>query len=166
MQLAVDSRQTNINRTMNHFDFAKATRKNIAAIVSSLTLKQLNKIPAGLNNNIAWHLGHIVVSTELLCYVRTGVDEQRVIPLADKYRNGTKPDSFISQEEVDNLLSRLVTSIEKIEEDYSKGLFTTINPYATHTFGIEMDTIEMVFAACSHHDVLHAGNIGVMRKLV
>lgn len=153
-------------KDLHHFEFAKATRKNIATVVNSLSLEQLNKIPAGLNNNIIWHLGHIVVSTELLCYVRTGVDTQRAIPLVEKYRNGTKPESFIEQEEIDFLLSRLTSSLEAIELDYTNGIFARIDPYATHTFGVTMNSIGMVFNACSHHDVLHAGNIGIMRKLV
>ena len=149
-----------------HFAFAKAVRKNIATLVSSLTIEQLNKIPDGCNNNIAWHLGHIVVSSELLCYIRTEAKLNQEIPLQEKYRNGTRPENFIQQTEIDYLLSRLQPSLEAIEADYSKGIFQTIKPYATHTFGIEMNTIEMVFQACSHHDVLHAGSIGIMRKFL
>lgn len=147
-----------------HFAFAKATRRNIATLVNSLTIEELNKIPDGCNNNIAWHLGHIVVSSELLCYIRTEAKLNQEIPLQEKYRNDTKPENFIQQTEIDYLLSRLQSSLEAIEADYNKGMFQTIKPYATHTFGIEINTIEMVFQACSHHDVLHAGCMGIMRK--
>jgi len=149
-----------------HFAFAKAIRNNIAETVKSLALEQLNKIPEGCNNNIAWHLGHILVSTELLCYIRSGVKLNQEIPLQEKYRNGTKPETFIQQTEIDYFLSRLLPSLVAIESDYAKGMFVTVKPYATHTFGIEMSTIETVFQACAHHDVLHAGCIGIMRKLV
>lgn len=146
------------------FEFAIAVRKTIAKTVKSLTLEQLNKIPEGCNNNIAWHLGHIAVSTELLCYIRSEAKPEQVVPLQEKYRNGTRPESWIAQTEIDELLSRLFTSLEAIESDYAKGVFAQIRPYATHTFGIEMNSIEMVFQACSHHDVLHAGQISMMRR--
>jgi uncharacterized damage-inducible protein DinB len=148
------------------FEFARATRKRIAETVQSLSIEQLNLIPAGCNNNIAWHLGHIVVSTELLCYIRSGVKLNQEIPLQEKYRNGTRPDAWIHQTEIDYMLSRLMPSLDNIEADYKAGLFGTISPYSTHTFGVEMSSIEEVFMAASHHDVLHAGNIAIMKRLV
>lgn len=148
------------------FDFARSVRKTIAETVNGLTIDQLNTVPSGCSNNIAWQLGHIVVSTELLCYVRSRVQPGKEIPLQEKYRNGTRPVSFIQQTEIDYLLSRLITSLDAIEADHKAGRFGTLKPYATHTFGFEMQDIDTVFAACSHHDVLHAGNIGILKKLV
>lgn len=150
----------------NPFQFTIAIRKKITDLIRSLSIEQLNKIPAECNNNLAWHLGHIVVSPEILCYHRTGAMPEKEIGLVDKYRNGTKPESFINQEEVDGLIARLLPSYDAILEDYNKGIFETITPYATHTFGIEMTTIEEVFSVCSHHDLLHAGQMQVMRRLV
>lgn len=151
---------------MNPFQFATATRKKIADKVSKLSIEQLNKIPAGCNNNIAWQLGHLVVSSEILCYHRTGAQPDKEIALADKYRNGSKPESFIEQSEIDILLHRLLSSYDAILEDHGKGIFKNIKPYATHTFGVEMTTIEEVFSVCSHHDVLHAGQISMMERWV
>lgn len=149
-----------------HFQFAIAIRNKIADKVSKLTIEQLNKIPGGCNNNIAWQLGHLVVSSEILCYQRTGVQPEKNIPSADKYRNGSRPESFIEQSEIDDLLRRLLKSYNVIIEDYNNGTFKNIIPYATHTFGVEMTTIEEVFSVCSHHDVLHAGQISIMERMV
>jgi len=151
---------------MNPFQFATAIRRKIADKISKLTIEQLNKIPAGCNNNIAWQLGHLVVSSEILCYHRTGAQPDKEIALADKYRNGSKPESFIEQSEIDELMKRFLNSYDAILEDHSKGVFNHIKPYATHTFGVEMTTIEEVFSVCSHHDTLHAGQISVMERMI
>lgn len=148
------------------FQFSYAIRAKFATLVKTLSIEQLNKIPAGLNNNIAWHLGHIVVSSEILCYHRTGVQPEKEIEFADKYRNGSKPESFIEQAEIDSLIARLTTSLKEIETDNAKAIFSTITPYATHTFGLELKDIDAVFECCSHHDLLHYGNVTTMRKLV
>jgi hypothetical protein len=148
------------------FQFAYVIREKLAALVQSLSIEQLNTVPAGLNNNIAWHLGHLVVSTELLCYHRTGVLSSKTIALADQYRNGTRPEAFIPQEEINALLARLTSSLEQIEADRATGMFNNITPYSTHTFGFELKDFDAVLACCSHHDLLHYGNVLTMRKLV
>jgi hypothetical protein len=150
----------------NSFAFAVSMRERLGSLIRTLSIEQLNKIPEGLNNNIAWHLGHIVVSSEILCYHKTGTLPEKEIKLADKYRNGTKPESFIEQEEIDYLLSRLMVSLHEIEVDRANGLFPKIVPYSTHTFGFGLKDMDDVIACCSHHDLLHCGNMMTMRKLI
>lgn len=149
-----------------HFEVAKVVRAKLAAIARELTTEQLNKIPEGFRNNIAWHIGHIVVSTEALCYVRSGVDPAKNIPHIAEYQNGSMPKSAISAEEIQYFINRLQASLSEIESDYQKGVFAGIKPYATMTFGIEMKDIETVFEVSAYHDTLHFGHIQAMRKLV
>jgi len=149
-----------------HFEVAKVVRKKIAAIARELTPEQMNKIPEGFRNNIAWHIGHIVVSTEALCYVRSGVNPAKNIPHIADYQNGSVPKSVISAEEIRYFLNRLQASLTEIEADYQNGVFATVTPYATMTFGIEMKDIETVFEVSAYHDTLHFGHIQAMRKLV
>lgn len=156
-----------MNNSMNDlFVFAEVTRRKFAQLVDSLSIDQLNVIPEHFNNNIAWHLGHIVASTEILCYHRTGVQPGRTIEGMDRYKNGTKPERFITEEEIASLKERLVSSIAEIRSDYEKGIFQTIQPYQTMTFGFEMNNMDTVLQCCSHHDLLHLGNVSAMRKLV
>ena len=149
-----------------HFEVAKVVRGKIATIARALTTEQLNKIPEGFRNNIAWHIGHIVVSTEALCYVRSGVNPAKNIPHIADYQNGSIPKPIISAEEIRYFLNRLQDSLAEIEADYQNGIFATITPYATMTFGIEMKDIETVFEMSAYHDTLHFGHIQAMRKLV
>jgi uncharacterized damage-inducible protein DinB len=146
--------------------YARAVREKFLQTISPLSTEQLNKIPAGMNNNIAWHLGHLVVSTEMLCYVRSSVQADRVIALADKYRNGTRPDAWIDDAETGLLKARLLSSIDAVEHDYNNGVFKGVQPYATHTFGLPSHTIEEILECCAMHDTLHWGNVSMMKKFV
>lgn len=150
----------------DHFAFAKAIRRKIVHLPDDLTIRELNYIPEGFRNNIAWHIGHIVVSTEILCYHRTGIDPGKDIPYANDYRNGTVPKAWIDDEEIQYFKERLLSSLSEIEIDYSKGKFGSIQPYSTQTFGLELRSIEAVFECASHHDLLHYGHIQTMLKLL
>ncbi len=152
--------------SMQSLNYARVVRRKLLAIVDSLSLEQLNQIPIGCNNNIAWHLGHLVVSSPLLCYVRTAVDAKRIVPFADRYRNGTKPEAWIEQSEIDELKALLWTTIETIEEDYKQGLFKKTEAYSTHTFGLMLHNIEDVLECCALHDTLHLGNVMMMKKML
>ncbi len=152
--------------SMQSLNYARVVRRKMLAIVDSLSVDQLNEIPIGCNNNIAWHLGHLVVSSPLLCYERTAVDAQRIVPFADRYRNGTKPEAWIEQSEIDALKALLWTSIEAIEEDYKQGIFKNTEAYSTHTFALMLHTIEDVLECCALHDTLHLGNVMMMKKML
>lgn len=148
------------------FEAAYSVRSKMLRLLEELSIEQLNKIPAGLNNNIIWHIGHILVSTEILCYWRTNIDADYVIPLAEKYKNGTKPEAFIAKEEIETIKNNLLSSLQKIEAAYQQNKFQKITPYATQTFGVMMEDIETVFQYCSLHDTLHLGNITIIKKLI
>ena len=150
----------------NHFVFMRSIRLRFADLIKSQTIEGLNKIPSGFRNNLAWNLGHIVVSTDLLCYCRTGVEPAKEIPQMELYRNGTIPEKWISQEEVNELLLRLSTTIDSLEQDYLAGKFSRIVPVTTATFGVETLTIEELLENCALHDCLHWGTVVAMQKLI
>lgn len=144
----------------------RTVRGKIAAQLEGFSAAQLNEIPKGLNNNLIWQLGHLVVSTELLAYLRSQAMPEKVVPLAEKYRMGTKPESFVSEAEISELKARFFTSIDQLEADYRAGLLAAAQPFATMTFGITANNIEEILQMCFWHDTLHWGNINVIRKLV
>ncbi|SFP91380.1 DinB family protein [Parafilimonas terrae] len=150
----------------NVFKYIKRNRELFLELVNGLTIEQLNKIPEGFNNNIAWNFGHIVVSTQALCYVRPNVKPDIEIRFAAKYQKGSKPESFIPQEEIDALKQLLLSTINTIEADVKQGVFEKITPYATATYKYEMNTIEEILTAILAHESLHYGYALAQRKLV
>jgi len=151
---------------IKEFRYAYVIRKKLIDLVQSLSVEQLNTIPKGFNNNIAWHFGHLLVSTEILCYVRSGVMPEKRIEFAEQYKNGSRPETFIPQEEINFITAKMLSSLDDIELDYHNGVFQGIVPYSTHTFGFEIKTIEEVFECCAYHDTVHWGNVLAMKKLV
>lgn len=148
------------------FKYIKRTRELFSKLFDELSIEQVNQIPEGFNNNIAWNFGHIVVSTQSLCYLRTGIDKDIQIKYASKYTKGTKPESFITKEEIEELKEIAKSSIEKIEQDLKENKFPSIEAFPTATFGYVMETIEEVITCSLAHDTLHYGCALGLKKVV
>jgi hypothetical protein len=144
----------------------KATRQKFISLIDELSIEELNEIPKGFNNNIAWNFGHAVVSAYLLAYVRTGVNPSIQIPLADKYKIGTKPESFIGKDEIESLKKLSTDFFIKIEKDISENKFQSLVSYNTISFGVEMTNIEEYLAVIWGHETLHYTTALCMKKMI
>ena len=149
------------------FKFIIDARKAFIALVDGLTIEELNQVPAGFNNNIAWNFGHIVVSTQTLCYVRTGLKPDATdVKFVQAYKKDTKPTYPISMEEIEELKNIAISSIEKIQSDYRNGVFEKITPYSTGTYGSTLSTFEEVLITTIGHDNLHFGYAQAQRRAI
>ncbi|WP_421944837.1 DinB family protein [Pedobacter sp.] len=147
------------------FDFIINSRKAFIQLVDGLSIEQLNKIPDGYSNNIIWNFGHIVVSTQTLCYVRTGIlADASSIKFNEFYKKDTRPTYTVTAEEVAELKALALDSIEKIKEDYANGMFANITPFSTSTYGVEMKSIEEVLVTTIGHDNVHYGYAWALKK--
>lgn len=149
------------------FNFIIQTRKAFIELVDSLTLEQLNEIPAGFNNNIIWNFGHIVVVAPALCYLRSGISsDTSMVKYLKSYIKGSKPTYIVSQEEVDDLKSLAISGIEQIKRDYYAGVFKEIVPFATETYKETMSTIEEVIQTSAGHDNMHLGYAIAQKRII
>ena len=98
--------------------------------------------------------------------MRSGVKPDLKIPFRTKYGKDSKPESFISEEEINELKQQLVSTIDIIEEDLKNGMFKNITPYSTATYKHEMHSIEEILTCTLAHDSLHFGYALAQRKLV
>ncbi|MDM1293652.1 DinB family protein [Sphingobacterium sp. N143] len=147
------------------FKFILQARQKFIELIDSLSIEQLNKIPAGFNNNIIWNFGHIVVSTQTLVYVRTGIKADTAwVKYNEDYKKDTKPTRFVEQAEVDELKEIAIRSIEQIAVDYENGVFGAITSFSTSTYGYPLNTIEEVIALTSGHDNVHFGYAMAQRR--
>ena len=146
------------------FNILQVTRNNIKTIISKLNLKQLNTIPTGFNNSIAWQLGHVIATQQLLCYGLTSSNFTIKESLIDKYRKGSFPQE-INQDELDELLNLLTVTSKKLALDYTNELFKTFSTYET-SFGFTLNTIEEAIIMNNVHEGLHLGNIMALNKLI
>lgn len=149
------------------FNFIIQTRQAFIQLVDSLTIEELNHIPEGFNNNIIWNFGHIVVSTQTLCHVRTGIKaDASEVKYNEDYQRGSKPLRFVNSEEIDELKSLALSTIKTIQEDYKNGFFDNMQPFSTGTYKVEMKHIKEVLVTTSGHDNVHFGYALAQRRLI
>jgi hypothetical protein len=147
------------------FDFIINSRKAFIKLIDGLTIEELNKIPDGFSNNIIWNFGHIVVSTQTLCYVRTGVlQDATSVKFNEYYKKDTRPSYTVTEEEVAELKAIALESVEKIKEDYANGKFSSIAPSTTATYGVQLNSIEEVLITTIGHDNVHCGYASALKK--
>lgn len=149
----------------DQFEILKQMRELIHRKVADLTLEQLNKVPAGFNNNIAWNVGHLVVTQQLLHYA---LSENHCLvsnEMIAKYRKGTRPESDISSAEFEEIIELFLNLPERLVSDYDQGLFAGYKTYPTST-GIVLDSIEKAIAFNNVHEGIHLGSILALLKLV
>lgn len=149
----------------NVFNFIIDARRAFIELIDSLSIEELNEIPAGFNNNIIWNFGHIVVSTQGLCYLRTGIQsDTSSVKYLSAYAKGTKPSYTVDAEEVADLRALALSTIQQIHADYDKGIFTTITPFETSTYKTSLNSIEEVLITTVGHDNLHFGYALAQRR--
>ena len=147
------------------FDRLKKVRQTVINIVNDLSMEEINKIPDGFNNNIAWNLGHLIAAQQGICYVRPGlkqvVDEKYFL----QYKPGTKPEQDIDENEVELMKEVLLTSIDKLENDYNSDLFVSYPSWTTR-YGVEIASIDDAIHFLLYHEGLHTGTIMALKKIV
>lgn len=149
------------------FKFIIDARKAFTELVDGLSIDELNQIPEGFNNNIIWNFGHIVVSTQTLCYVRTGIwPDKSNVKFVAAYEKGSKPTYFVSAPEIAELKALIIATIRKIEEDYKQGIFENTQSYQTSTYGTALLDIEDVLVTSVGHDNLHFGYAQAQRRAI
>jgi len=148
-----------------HLDALKTTRKNILKVVDGFTTKQLNKIPEGFSNNLAWHLGHVLITQQLLVYKFSGLAPKVSDEWIAKYKKGSKPEAFISQEEINSIKEQLASSPTQVEKDFAEGIFQSFKTYPT-SYGMTLNSTEDAIIFNNMHEAMHLGNMISMKKLV
>lgn len=145
------------------FNINLATRNNILKAIESLSIEQLNIIPKGFNNNIIWNVAHVLVTQQLLCYKMANQEMSLDDSFIDLFKKGTVADYEVTEEEVVLLKEELISLSNKLEEDYSAGLFKEYNSYTT-SYNVTLDTIEDAIQFNNIHEGLHLGYIMALKR--
>lgn len=146
-------------------NLTKVSRNMVSKLIDGYTLEQLNKVPAGFNNNIIWNIAHVVVTQQLLVYNLSGLPMLVSEEMVAKYKKGTKTEHFASQEEVDEVLSLMTKTIEQTEIDIQNNVFQNFTEYPTST-GYVLTSAQDAMTFNNFHEGIHLGVILALRKLV
>jgi len=143
----------------------KRTRTHLLELVKELNIEQLNKVPAGFNNNIIWNLGHLVAAQQGICYVRTGVKPHVAEDFIDRYKKGSKPERFLNEEELKKIKELFFSSLDILKQDYESGLWTGYDSWTT-SYGVELNSIEDAIQFLNFHEGLHSGYILALKRVI
>ncbi len=149
---------------MNYsIEIIRKTRVNVLDLVDGLSIKQLNKVPEGFNNNLIWNIGHLVAAQQNICYKRAGfplvIDEA----FFDTYKSGTKPEGDVDEAGFGHIKQLLASTIDRLELDYSKGIFTDYKAW-TARYNFEISSIDEAITFLPFHEGLHTGYIIALKR--
>ena len=133
--------------------------------LTSYTLEQLNKIPAGFSNNLIWNIGHIIVAQQGLVYRLSGLPSYVSDAMVETYKNGSRPTEETTQAAVDELKELLISLIDKTKSDYSEGKFASYTEYNTST-GFNLKSTNEALEFNNYHEALHLGFMMNIRKFI
>lgn len=151
---------------MKHsFKNLSKARALMLALIKNLSIDQLNTIPSGFKNNIAWNIGHLVVTQQLLCYRNAGLPCLISNEMIELYKKGTAPTKEITSEAFEEIKSLFVSLPEVLERDYNSRRFQQYKEYPTST-GIILSDIETAIGFNFFHEGIHLGVLMALKKLV
>ena len=144
-------------------ELIKQTRKRFIELVEGLSVEQLNEIPAGMSNNIAWNFGHIVAAQQGLCNGLSGVALNVAPDSITNFKKGTKPEGLIGKETIAFFKGNMVTNITDLEKGLEENVFANYQPYTT-SYGYQLNDINDAVRFVAVHDALHFGYAMAIRK--
>lgn len=147
------------------FTITRTSRKILAKFLEDYTLEQLNKVPAGFNNNLIWNIAHIVVVQQMLVYNLSGLPMMVSREMVDAYKRGSRPERDLTQQEADEIKALLTTTIDQTEKDFAAGIFKNYNEFTTMT-GFSLKTAEDAMAFNYYHEAVHTGMMMSIRKFI
>lgn len=146
-------------------DTIKKVRAFLLEGIKDLTTEQLNKIPAGYNNNIAWNLGHMVAAQQGICYKRANLTPHISEEFWEQFRSGSKPERDLTDAEIAHIKELFTINPDQLEADLAEDIFGGYTAWTTR-YGVEIKNIEDALNFVPFHEGLHAGIIGTMKRMV
>lgn len=130
--------------------------------IKDVSEEQLDIQPKGFNNNIHWHIGHVLTVNEQFLFGFPENSENLPGHYKDLFGNGSKPADWPENvPSADELAEQLTSQLKRIknipEEKFAEKLPETI--LGAQTFG-------ELAALAAFHEGNHAGRVNAMKKVL
>ncbi|MFA9455144.1 DinB family protein [Halalkalibacter sp. AB-rgal2] len=155
---------------MSHYLFQqlKFVRKATIDYVKGVNESRMEVVPAGVNNNIKWNLGHIYVVTEKFALQLTG--EKVTVPdkFPELFNPCTSPKDWSSidipmKEELIILLNEQIVNVESL---LSERIGEPIKQIYNTSTGLQISNVAECLSFCLYHEGMHFGAIkGINQQL-
>lgn len=143
----------------------RSIRTSLLELLKDLSLEELNFIPQGFNNNIAWNLAHIIAAQQGVCYLRAGLPITIRQDFFELHKPNTKPERPLSVTELEEIKILLFSTLDRFEEDYNNQIFTQYPSWTTR-YGVTISSIDDAVSFLPFHDGLHLGYIMALKRAV
>lgn len=140
------------------FDVTLQNRKRLYKFLKETPKEILLQIPQGFRNNIWWNIAHVVVTQQLLVYKLGGRPMQVNGALVEKFKKGTVPDGTATEEEMEQVANLLLPTVERMQEDHRKGVFSGYTEYTTSA-NVTLNSVDDAIIFNLYHEGLHLGAI-------
>ena len=147
------------------FEINRFSRNVLLALTQDLTAQQYNTIPKGFNNNIAWNLGHILITQQMLTHGLAGVPFTVDTALVATFGKGSTCRTNYNLKEIEAVKDAFLSALEATEKAYKNGIFKNYKTYTTSQ-GFSLNTIEDGIEFSNFHEGMHLGIIMALKKLV
>ena len=148
-----------------HFRILRQNRGLFISMLNDLSIEQMNEVPAGFNNNIAWNFAHINSVMQSINYSKASVKGKIPQDIVDKYQRGTRPEQFITEAEMNYQKQMAMELVDEMEKDWNSGLLVSYSPFKTSLgVSIENNLDGLIFTGA--HDFLHLGYAWALKRLV
>jgi len=136
--------------------------------ITGLTDAQLNKIPQGYKNNIVWNLAHLICAQQGICYLRAGQTALAPDKYITPFFTNTKPERILEKQEIEEIKSLFISTIDELQIDYDKKIFNnyTPSPNIFKVYGAEINGIDDALEFLLYHEGYHSGYIISLIHLV
>lgn len=142
------------------FQQLKFVRKATIDYVRSVNENRMKVVPAGLNNNIMWNLGHIYMVTEKFAFQLTG--EKTTVPnhFPELFNPGTSPKDWSTETPTrEELIILLNEQIQRIEAILSQRIEEPIQEIYKSSTGLQIGSVAECLSFCLYHEGMHFGAI-------
>lgn len=144
------------------FRMLDMNRSRTLATAENVTERQADIIPDGFNNNIRWHLGHILVTLERMAFRLIGEPLGLPDELVNMFVNGTKPADWVTPPPDLATLRRLLEEQpgrirERLEGRLTEPLKVTFK---------DLTRLDEALVFGISHEATHAGFIWALKKAV
>jgi len=147
------------------FEALDQFRANSWKAIEGLSEEQLNLIPTGQNNNIAWNLGHMVASQQGLCYRMSGAPLLVPAEFIALYKKDSSPKDWTKAADLKEIKHYFEITSATFLKDYENKILNNYIEYKTSS-GVTLRTIEDALIYNYGHENLHYGVILNLRKSV
>jgi hypothetical protein len=86
--------------------------------------------------------------------------------MIDKYKNGSKPVTNTTQEEINQIKALLFSTVEKTAEDYNANRFSSYQEFTTKTTGFTIQNATQAIEFNNYHEGIHHGIMLQIKKFL